>query len=322
MNPNCLFNATRRLSVDGGVSKIVSKASGSPALSRACVATQNAGQAMLTGVGRVPYHTFAGKTRRMSMPGTTFASSSLKFNNISVNSASLPTPKLPREIVWLLGAPGAGKGTNSSFVANSRGIQAPTIVMSSLLENPECKRIKDAGGMVDDATVCRALLEELSKPEYRNGVVVDGFPRTKEQAEWLSNLHDSLSETGIAPKYTFVMLSLSEEVAVARQLSRGNAIRELNNVRQLSGMDALEERATDLSEAAARTRYRVFAEQYEAVTQLGSRFSLATVDADAPIDMVRLRLSSALGKPSFSTPRPQPSFSESVSRMSKLAFAY
>lgn len=217
---------------------------------------------------------------------------------------SIPTTTFPREITWLAGAPGAGKGTNSSFIAKARGYHAPTIVMSSLLENPECKRIKDAGGMVDDETVQKALLEELAKPEYRDGVVVDGFPRTEKQAEWLRSLHDTLSTPFSPINFNFVMLFIDEEASVARQLSRGESIRKLNSVRTANGMAPLEERATDVSEAAARVRYANFVQQYETVNKLSERFPLAVVDASAPIETVRQRISSTL-KTTLKSPQQQ-----------------
>jgi len=213
---------------------------------------------------------------------------------------NIPISTFPREITWLAGAPGAGKGTNSTFIANARGYRAPTIVMSTLLESPECKRIKDAGGMVDDATVQRALLKELAKPEYRDGVVVDGFPRTQKQAEWLSSLHDTLS-TPISPvNFNFVMLFVDEELSVARQLSRGESIRQLNTIRSTNGLEPLEERATDVSADAARVRYSNFVQQYDAINKLSARFSLSVVDASAPIEAVRNRIATTL-KPTTSS---------------------
>jgi len=214
----------------------------------------------------------------------------------------IPTTTFPREITWLAGAPGAGKGTNSSFIANTHGYNAPTIVMSSLLEGPECKRIKDAGGMVDDETVQRALLEELAKPEYREGVVVDGFPRTEKQAQWLCSLYDTVASSSPL-NFNFIMLYIEEEASVARQLARGEAIRKLNSVRSANGLPPLEERATDVSEDAARVRYYNFVQQYEAVNKLRERFPLAVVDAFAPIETVRQRLLNTL-KTKSSSPSP------------------
>jgi len=200
----------------------------------------------------------------------------------------------PRKITWLAGAPGAGKGTNSVFIANTLGYTAPTIVVSSLLESPECKRIKDAGGMVDDEVVFRVLLEELAKPQYRQGVVVDGFPRTTQQAAWLKSMHNTLSSTSNPPKFNFVMLYIDEEASIARQLARGDATRKLNALRSVGGIATVEQRVTDTCANAARTRYRTFLDQYSAVAKHAASFPLSVVDASASVEVVRQRLVSSL----------------------------
>ena len=54
--------------------------------------------------------------------------------------------RFPRELILLGGAPGAGKGTNSDFIRKVRGIDAPPIVVSQLLDTPEARAIKARGG--------------------------------------------------------------------------------------------------------------------------------------------------------------------------------
>jgi adenylate kinase len=166
--------------------------------------------------------------------------------------------------------------------------------MSTLLESSESQRIKAQGGMVDDAVVLEALLTELSKPQYRRGVVVDGFPRTGAQAEYVSQLHDHLASKGRASKYLFVMLYVDEAASVRRQMMRGRAVKELNVSRRACGLPPLEARATDTSEAYARTRYRLFSEQLASVVSLAARFPLAVVDASGSLDTVRRRIASTL----------------------------
>src|SRR6185312_2396576 len=61
--------------------------------------------------------------------------------------------RFPKEIILLGGAPGAGKGTNTNFIAKVRGLTCQPIVMSSLLNSPEAKALKDAGNMVGDRDV-------------------------------------------------------------------------------------------------------------------------------------------------------------------------
>ena len=61
--------------------------------------------------------------------------------------------RFAKEIILLGGAPGAGKGTNTAFIAKTRGLTCPPIVISALLDSPEAKRLKDAGNMVGDREV-------------------------------------------------------------------------------------------------------------------------------------------------------------------------
>lgn len=212
------------------------------------------------------------------------------------NWSEVTVDSLPQEITWLSGAPGAGKGTNSEFISEICGYKAPTIVVSSLLELPEFKRIKDAGGIVDDAAVFKVLSAELAKPQYKRGVVVDGFPRTEQQAAWLSNLYQKISSNGNATKFNFVMLYVDEATSVSRQLFRGEDIRRQNNVRRNSGDFLLEERTTDVCGMAAKVRYQGFIEKYQAISQTLAANDLPfyVVDASASVESVRQNLASYL----------------------------
>src|SRR5271170_4654181 len=100
--------------------------------------------------------------------------------------------RFPKEIILLGGAPGAGKGTNTRFIAKTRGLTCGPIVISDLLDSPEAQRLKDAGSMVGDREVIGLLLRRLLRPEYRDGVILDGFPRTKVQVECLKLLVDKM----------------------------------------------------------------------------------------------------------------------------------
>src|SRR5262249_13865550 len=93
--------------------------------------------------------------------------------------------RFPREFIWLGGAPGAGKGTNTPFIAQTRDITAAPIVISNLLNSPQNVAIKNAGKMAPDREAVSLLFQELLKPDYHEGVIIDGFPRTKPQVECL-----------------------------------------------------------------------------------------------------------------------------------------
>jgi adenylate kinase len=206
----------------------------------------------------------------------------------------------PREFIWLGGAPGAGKGTNSPFIAQARGITAPPIVISSLLTSPQAVAIKNAGQMVGDREVISLLFEELLDPKYHDGVIVDGFPRTMVQAECLYlfyqallELHRDCRNTPLArhcrkPMFRIALLYVGEEVSVERQLKRGREIAEHNRiVRETGRGQLLEERFTDLDPELCRRRYQTFKETKEALESLRRVFHFHFIDAEGDLPEVQ-----------------------------------
>jgi adenylate kinase len=210
------------------------------------------------------------------------------------------TLRFPKEIILLGGAPGAGKGTNTAFIARARGLTCPPIVISALLDTPEAKRIKDAGGMVGDREVVGLLLRRLLRPEFRDGVILDGFPRTKVQVECLKLLIDRMHQlrhefyrtpVGIQfrqPTVHIMVLFVDEKTSIARQLNRGREVRAHNEEVRRSGMGELrEERATDYDEELARRRYRVFKEEtWGALQSLKEIFHYHFINAQGTIEEV------------------------------------
>ena len=100
----------------------------------------------------------------------------------------------PREILWLNGAPGSGKGTHTKTAMKYRDFTAGPIVVSDLLKSPAARKRIDAGMLVGDREVTYLVIKSLLKPIYENGVVVDGYPRTKVQVECLKLLYNKLNE--------------------------------------------------------------------------------------------------------------------------------
>src|ERR1039458_1564272 len=88
--------------------------------------------------------------------------------------------RFPKEIILLGGAPGAGKGTNTAFIAKVRGLTCSPIVISSLLNSPEARAVKDAGNMVGDRDVIGLVLRELLRTEYHDGVILRSEEHTSE----------------------------------------------------------------------------------------------------------------------------------------------
>lgn len=206
----------------------------------------------------------------------------------------------PKEFILLGGAPGAGKGTNTDFILKARGLTCPPIVISSLLDTPEARRIKDAGGMVGDREVIGILLRELLRPEYRDGCILDGFPRTKVQVECLKllvarlqSLRSEYLNTPIGihfrqPTVHIMVLFVDERTSVQRQLKRGLDIKAHNEEVRRTGLgDLMEERATDYDQALAQRRYRVFKEQtWDALQSLKEVFHYHFVNAQGPVEEV------------------------------------
>jgi adenylate kinase len=208
--------------------------------------------------------------------------------------------RFPKEFILLGGAPGAGKGTNTGFILKARGLTCPPIVMSALLDSPEAKRIKDAGGMVGDREVVGILLRELLRTEFRDGCILDGFPRTKVQVECLKLLVNRMqalrsefydTPLGIhfrQPTVHIMVLFVDEKTSVERQLHRGLEIKRHNEEVRRTGIgELLEERATDYDRTLAQRRYRVFKEQtWDALQSLKETFHYHFVNAQGAIGEV------------------------------------
>ena len=217
--------------------------------------------------------------------------------------------RFPKEIMWLGGAPGAGKGTNTPFIMRERSLTAPPIVMSDLLDTPEMQALKDQGMLVGDREVIEVLLRQLLKPEYESGVVVDGFPRTKMQVESVKLLHDRMLElrteyyrTPIGhefrrPLFRITVLFVDEQTSVERQLQRGVQIKNHNQQVTRTGLGKpIELRPTDVDEELARNRYRTFTEQtYEALTSLRKHFHYHFINAQVPVDEVEANIIDEFG---------------------------
>lgn len=212
--------------------------------------------------------------------------------------------RFPKEIILLGGAPGAGKGTQTRFISETRGLTCPPLVISDLLTTPEMEKIKAQGGMVGDREVLSVLLRRLLDETFRDGVILDGFPRTPVQVEFLkllvdkiSALHDEFASTPLAihfrrPTIHAMVLFVSESTSVARQLGRGREIAEHNRKVAETGIGTpIELRATDLSEELVRRRYQVFKEQtWTALTSLRQLYHYHFINAEGSIAEVQANI--------------------------------
>jgi adenylate kinase len=208
--------------------------------------------------------------------------------------------RFPKEIILLGGAPGAGKGTNTGFIAAARSLTCRPIVISTLLDSPEAKALKDAGHMVGDREVVGLLLRELLRPEYHDGVIIDGFPRTTVQVECLKLLVGQMHalrrefySTPLSihfrhPTIHIMVLFVEEKESIARQLKRGRETLAHNEEVRRTGIGRLrEDRPTDHDELLARRRYQAFKEQtWDALQSLEEIFHYHFVNAQGPVETV------------------------------------
>jgi len=125
--------------------------------------------------------------------------------------------------IILLGAPGSGKGTQGAWLSRRLGI--PCLSTGEILRG-EAKRNTPAGfrlrqllasgALVDDETVCAVVGARLRKEPPVKGLILDGFPRTIRQAQFLDSL---LSELGL-PRPIAVHLDISADGLLRRLTGR------------------------------------------------------------------------------------------------------
>ncbi|BDS07161.1 adenylate kinase [Oceaniferula spumae] len=212
--------------------------------------------------------------------------------------------RFPKEIILLGGAPGSGKGTNTAYICKVRDITAPPIVVSSLLDTPAMEALKAGGNMVGDREVVDILFRGMLDPIYREGVVLDGFPRTTVQVECIKMLYDKMVSLRRAyqdtplkvhfkqPIYHIMVLFVDEAESIARQLKRGREVIAHNEeVKRTGTGELLEERPTDTNEDLARNRYRTFKEKtYDALVSLKQIFHYHFINAQLPLEEVQQKI--------------------------------
>ncbi|MBL4238928.1 adenylate kinase [Vibrio fluvialis] len=121
--------------------------------------------------------------------------------------------------IILLGAPGAGKGTQAQFIMEKYGI--PQISTGDMLRaaikagtelGKQAKAVIDAGQLVSDEIILGLIKERIAEEDCKQGFLLDGFPRTIPQA-------DGLKEMGVNVDYV-IEFDVADDVIVERMAGR------------------------------------------------------------------------------------------------------
>ena len=190
----------------------------------------------------------------------------------------------------LLGAPGAGKGTQATFICQKYGI--PQISTGDMLRAAvkagtalglQAKKVMDSGGLVSDALIINLVRERLALPDCAAGFLFDGFPRTLPQA-------NAMKSAGVKLDYV-LEIEVPFEASVERMSGRrshpgsGRSYHLRFNPPKTPGLDditgePLIQRADDL-EDTVKKRLEVYTAQTRPLVDYYANWA-KTGDTDAP----------------------------------------
>lgn len=215
--------------------------------------------------------------------------------------------------IVLLGAPGAGKGTQAPLLARALGVvhvstgdMLREAVRQRTALGEQARVYMQQGKLVPDEIVLAMTLERLERPDARRGFVLDGFPRTLVQAEAL----DRALEAAGRRLDRALWLEVPREVLVARLGGRWicascqAVYHELSNPPAVPGVcdrcgGQLRQRADDRPEAVDR-RLRVYLEETAPLVEYyRARSVLRVVDGNQPVEAVKAALLQAVQNGQF-----------------------
>jgi adenylate kinase len=208
---------------------------------------------------------------------------------------------IPRTLLILLGPPGAGKGTQCSRLADV--LQIPTISTGDILRDhvrrvtplgQQVREIMDVGGLVSNALMMDMIADRIGHADCSRGFILDGFPRTREQAE---SLDDLLSSGRTLWSVRVVRLMVSNASVLERLASRqicpvcGSVYGSAARPPRVSGIcdaDAapLTVRSDDRRETVLQ-RLKIYGEQIAPILDHYARSTgVLEVDGDLPVEEV------------------------------------
>ena len=186
----------------------------------------------------------------------------------------------PSPRILLMGPPGCGKGTQAERLSEALGV--PAISTGDMLRasvragstlGRRVESVMKSGRLVDDATMADVVRERLENEDVKNGFILDGYPRTIDQARTLAEI---LDEEDTAELDAAVYLEVPEEELLERARGRGRA---------------------DDSDDVIRKRLQVYRKETEPVLEFyRDRGLLLEVDGDQEIPEVTEEILEALGE--------------------------
>jgi adenylate kinase len=220
-------------------------------------------------------------------------------------------------VIVLLGAPGSGKGTQAPGLARHLGV--PVLASGDLLRaavaagtplGREADRYMSRGQLVPDATIVQVFLDRLERPDAAGGAILDGFPRTRVQAEAL----DDALDTPDRRVDSAILVDVPTEDLIARMANRrictanGHVYNLASNPPRQAGVcdidgSKLAQRPDD-EEATVRARMaKQIPPLLEVVDHYRQRGVLRTIDGRRSIEEVGEAVLAALDAPA-DEPRP------------------
>lgn len=204
----------------------------------------------------------------------------------------------------LLGPPGAGKGTQADTITHVLGVPQVSTgdIIRSAIRNQtplglEFKAFTDAGSLVPDQLVDRLVEERLAREDCRRGFLLDGFPRTVAQAEWLDGMLAGMNRR----IERVVLLDVADDAILERVTGRrtdpvtGHIYHMTFDPPPADVVDRLIQRPDDTAEVLVNRLAEYRAKTAPLIPYYEARGVLARVDGVGPVEQVQQRTLEALG---------------------------
>lgn len=215
-----------------------------------------------------------------------------------------------QDVVLLLGAPGAGKGTQARFLAEMLGV--PHVASGDLLREHRqrgtrlgrtAQEYMDRGDLVPDALVVDMIADRLDRPDAERGALLDGFPRTLAQSEALERRLASRGGTVRSAIYVEVPTEVLVERLAGRWMCRACQASYhdvFNPPRTAGACDACEselyQRADDRRDVVANRVAVYLRDTLPVVERYARKYLLQRVDGNRSIAEVQAALRRAVAE--------------------------